>query len=238
MSTDSGDDTDDYICGATTSSTDDPCQFPVSGPDETCHAHPDDGSGPPDGHGSGDPGHSMGDGPGDIVEKSPPEDKPAMTHGLHAVQDDPQGTLDWLDDHDPRGYDWVQKKWQSYMADAPFGPDTAKADDVLHACLMLYAVRGARHQQVTRGLVKQEALTDEGDVVIDPETGEPIRVEREHAANLPANRIGREARSMLRDLGILDDPESQKADAMSYGQAARRVAERIDSQADDEDTDK
>lgn len=236
MSTDSGDDSPEYVCGYDGCSTkDEPCQFPVSGPDERCHAHPKDGSGPPEGHGSGDPDHRKGNGTGDIVEKSPPEDKPAMKHGLHAVEDDPRGTLDWLEDNDPRGYRWVRKKWSSYMADAGFGVDTAKADDVLHACLMLYAVRGARHQQVTRGLTEKETLTDEGDVVIDPATGDPIQVEREHAANLPANRIAREARTTLRDLGLLNDPESQKADAMKFGQAARNVAERIDSQSDADD---
>lgn len=226
---DSGDDGGDYVCGAETSTTDGPCQMPVDGPDERCHAHPRDGSGPPDGHGSGSPDHQMGDGDGKIQERLPEGAKPAMTHGMYAVKDDPQGTLTWLEDNDPTAYEWVLKKWQSYMADAPFGPESAKADDVLHACLMLYAVRGARHRQVTRGLTQKENIVDEGSVVMNPETGEPVEIEKELPSNLPANRIAREARSMLKDLGILDDPESQKAQAMGWGQAAKEVAMEVDA---------
>ena len=232
------DDSDDggvgHVCGAETTTTDGPCQFPVESPDGRCPAHPKDGSGPADGHGSGTTSHGMATGPGDIQDKLPDGAKPAMKHGLHAVEDDPRGTIDWLEDNDPRGYDWVRAKWSSYLADAPFDPNTSKADDLLHACLMLYVVRGARHQQVTQGLVEMRALTDgDGDVVIDPDTGEPFEISQELPMNLPANRIIREARSMLKDLGVLDDPESQKAEAMGWGQAAKEVAQEVDSDVQD-----
>jgi len=224
----------DPVCGAETTTTGRPCQFPVESPDDRCPMHPPDGSGPPEGHGSGTTSHSMGDGTGDIREKLSDPPKPAMEHGVSAVDDDPRGTLQWLEDNDPAGYDWIIAKWRSYLADAPFGPETSKADEVLHACLMLYAVRGARHKQVTQGLVEQRALTDDdGDLVTDPDTGEPFTVSHELSTNLPANRIAREARSILKDHGILDDPESQKADAMGWGQAAKQVAKEVDSDVQD-----
>jgi hypothetical protein len=237
MSTQSGDqggadsgDGDGYVCGYDdTTSTSDPCQFPVSGPDERCHMHPRDGDGPPEGHGSGSPDHQMGDGPGDITEKCDPEtEKPAMTHGLNAVQDDPVGTLRYLEEDRPEAYDWVISKWESYLADAPFGRDTAKADDLLHACLMEYAIRGARDRQVKNWLTHTvEKRTD---------NGTPFDVEEELPVNLPANRLAREARSIKKDLGVLDDPESKKAEAMGWGAAAKKVAEKNDAEqhADDD----
>lgn len=206
----------------------DPCRHPVPG--GTCPSHgdrsqrresiqaddPDDVE-VVDGVGSGDPGHRQGDG------AAPEGNKNRMTHGLHAVQDDPRGTLRWLEDNDPKGYDWVLAKWESYLSDAPFPADSAKSDDVLEACLMKYAVRGARHQQIERGLTDfMKVQTDDGP--------SDTKIEAELPANLPANRIAREARSMLKDLGVLDDPESQKADAMAdWGAAAKRVAERQES---------
>lgn len=228
MSSDTGGGDDEYICGAETESTDGPCQFPVAGPDERCHCHPRDGSGTPDGHGSADPDHTMGDGDGRIQERLPDEAKPAMKHGVYAVQDDPHGTLTWVEAHDPDGYGWILNKWQSYLADAPFPDTSAKADDLLHACLMLYVVRAGRAHQVEMGLTQQDTLTDEGDVVIGPE-GDPIQIEQEWAGNLPVNRIAREARSMLKDLGVLDDPESQKAEAMGWSQAAKEIAVEADT---------
>jgi hypothetical protein len=229
MSTDDGGDDDaGYVCGAETSTTDDVCQFPVDSPEGRCPAHPEDGSGPPPGHGSGAPGHHKGDGTGAIAEHTDVHGKEGLTHGLHAVQDDPRGTLAWLEDNDPSGHEWILDKWRSYMADAPFEASSSKADDVLHACLMLYAVRSMRHTQVTRGLARSEVLIDDGDVVRGPD-GEVVETEREHPGNLPANRVAREARSMLKDLGVLDDPESKKANAMGWSNAAREVALEVDA---------
>lgn len=212
-----------HVCGSTGTGDGEPCQFPVSGPDDTCHMHPDDGSGPPDGHGSGSPDHRMGDGDGKIQDRLPDNAKPNMGHGIHAVKDDPRGTLQWLEDNDPRGYDWVIDKWRSYMVDAPFDAYSAKADDLMEVCLMKYAVRGARQEQVEVGLTKMMRLQsdDVGDI--------DMNVEQELPANLPANRMAREARSILKDLGLLDDPESQKAEAMGWGAAAREVAMEVDS---------
>jgi len=236
MSTDDGgeDDRSGYVCGAETSTTDDVCQFPVESPDGRCPMHPQDGSGPPPGHGSGAPGHHKGDGTGDIEDKVDVDGKTGLTHGVHAVQNDPQGTLVWLEDNDPSGHEWILDKWRSYMADAPFEASSGKADDVLHACLMLYAVRSMRHIQVTRGLARSEVLIEDGDVVRGPD-GEVVETEREHPGNLPANRLAREARSMLKDLGVLDDPESKKANAMGWSSAAKEVALEVDATLDDGD---
>lgn len=213
-------DGDGYVCGWEDTTTDRPCQFPVDDPDATCHMHGEDG--PPDGHGSGSPDHTMGDGDGDIAERvDASKEKPAMTHGIHAVQDDPVGTLNYLEESRPEAYDWVVDKWESFLVDAPFGKETAKADELLHACLMLYAVRGARDRQVKQFLTHTVTRYSEGT---------PYELEEELPVNLPANRLAREARSILKDLGVLDDPESKKAEAMGWGAAAKEVAEANDAE--------
>lgn len=220
-------------CGVPKTSDDDgdPCRHRV--PNGACPVHGDadarrqaivDGDVQvADGIGSGDPGHTMGDG------GAPEGNKNALSHAVHAVQDDPMGTLDWMEQNDERGYRWVMRKWESYLADAPFDRDTAKADDVQMACLMLYAGRRQRDQQVLNGLTTQQTRATD--------SGATFEIEVEHPGNLPANRITREARSWLKDLGILDDPESQKADAMTdWGSAAERLAKRQDDVGDGGDS--
>lgn len=217
----------EYVCGADTDTTDEPCQNTVDGPDERCFIHGADG--PPDGHGSNHPNHRQGGNP-NADANLPDNNKPDMDHGLYAVRDDPAGTLRWLNDNDPTGYEWVIRKWRSYLAETGHGPTSAAADDILHAALMLYAVRLGRHEQVTRGFTRQRPLTDDnGDVILD-QNGDPVTVEDEWPGNLPVNRVAREARKILKDRGVSDDPERDKAAAMAgWGDAARRVAAKYDS---------
>lgn len=225
------DDDDIQRCGVpkTTDDDGDPCRHRVPNGDCPVHGDRDDRRQAiqdgdvqiRDGVGSGAAeSNPLADGGG-----APEGNKNAMSHGVHAVRDDPQGTLDWLAENRERGHRWVMNKWESYLADAPFDADSAKADDVLHACLMLYAGRRQRDQQVLNGLTTTQTRTSD--------SGQTFDIEVEHPGNLPANRITREARSWLKDLGILDDPESQKADALAdWGKAAKRVAERQDSAQD------
>lgn len=50
-------------------------------------------------------------------------------------------------------------------------------------------------------------------VIGQTEDGQPIRVDDENPANLPYDRLDRTTFSKLKDLGVLDDPESQQAAA-------------------------
>lgn len=225
------DDDDVQRCGVPKTTGDgDPCQIEV--PNGVCHVHGDlearrqaiEGGDVQvvDGVGSGTTSkNALADGGG-------PDDgnKNAMRHGLYAVQDDPAGTLDWLEDHRPQAFDWVISRWESFLADAPFDRDTAKADDLLTACLWDFAVRIQTDVQVVDGLTQMETRATDSGATFD--------VEVEHAGNLPADRLARRSESVKRNLGVLDDPESQKADAMtSWGQAAQQVAQRRDG--DDQD---
>lgn len=168
----------------------------------------------------------MGDGDGKIQERLPENAKPNLKHGVNAVQDDPHGTIRWLEDNDPRGYAWLKDRWRSYLADAPFDPNSAKADDLLTACLYDYAVRAWTDRQIRQGLTQMETRTSD--------SGATFEVEVELAGNLPADRLARRSEEIKRKFGLLDDPESQKADAMGgWGQAAREVAMEVDSEIED-----
>lgn len=209
----------DWVCGRQTGHTADVCQFPVDGPAGVCHVHPVDGSGPPEGHGSGDPDHGLNVGDVSNLENAP--DRPAFEHGLSIVEDEPTGVLEWIEDQDPQGHDWVRAKWQGYVDVATFGRDDPRADDILHAVLMLYCVRQARKRQVERGLSEMMTVTTDG--------GGTAEVEAEIPVNLPANRITREARRILSDLGVFD-PDAGDGDgsAADWVDAAKR---RADAQA-------
>lgn len=218
----------DYICGEPKVSDGEPCGFPVKTPDGRCPNHPKDGSGTTSGAPKGRKGHPLtaNQTSGTIRENLPDHAKPNLRHGLVSVQNDPDGLLDWLRHERPDAWDWVRSKWASYLDDAPFDGDSAKGELLLQAVVMEYIVR------LNRGLQLQEGLTH----VIEGYTddGMPYDILEEHPRNLPVNRITREMRNTYLKLGILDDPESQKADAMGgWGEAARRVAMRVDSTASD-----
>lgn len=213
---------DDYVCGADCSTKEEPCQHPVKTPDGRCPNHPKDGSGPPEGSGSGDPGHSLAPGDPNVDEKRP--DKPNFQHGVHAVQSDPHGTAEWIRDHDPQGWDWVQGVFESYLADAPFGVHTGKANRLFDVVLMEYCIRAARQEQIQTGLTKFAQIETEDGGVTD------VEIEVELPVNLPTDRLSRESRNTLKDLGVIGDEDDSVASSEGWGSAAKEVAMKRDAQ--------
>lgn len=111
---------------------------------------------------------------------------------------------------------------------------TGKADRLFDICVHQVVLKGVTLRQVRELLTQEEVVISEGDVVIDPTDGEPVEIEDELPVNLPKARMRQRDIRELKDLGILDDPESQKADAMAtWGQAAERAAKRRDDQNPD-----
>lgn len=283
----------DYVCGYDDcSSQDDPCQFPVGGPDERCHMHPRDGSGPPDGHGSGSADSNPLAAQKASGQGAPEGNKNALSHGLYAAERDPSGLFDYFRENDPAMAEKIRRIFWTYMDDAPFeaypgdadrysppvldvvdldrlegqqdvaddaedldtvhvsqGPPrqqaaadappidvqalTGKADRLFDICVHQVVLKGVTLRQVKELLTQEEVIVSEGDVVINPQDGEPVEIEDELPVNLPKARIRQRDIRELKDLGILDDPESQKADAMATWGAAVERAERR-QQADEQ----
>jgi hypothetical protein len=132
---------------------------------------------------------------GGTDDSGPPEsNQNARTHGLHA---DPANVLDDLADRDGDGYEWVMRKYDSYLNAAPFEDGTAKADQLKQVAVQEYIIWKATGFQLKGGVVRR---TDDGRVAESP-------------VNLPLDRMQRTVTRRLKELGVLDDPETEQAAA-------------------------
>lgn len=150
-------------------------------------------------------GGIVGDGNG-----APEGNQNATRHGLHA---DPSNVLDELAESDPEAYEWVLKKYDSYLDAAPFGDGSAKADQLKQIATQEYIIWNAMGFQLKSGVVV-EADAEAGAALADRIAENPV--------NRPLDRMQRTVVNRLKELGILDDPRSQQADAEQSKAAALR----------------
>jgi len=138
---------------------------------------------------------------GGANDYSPPEGNVrGMTHGLRAKR---SNYYDHLSDEE-KGF--IQEMIDSWMDNAPFDRDnTAKANEVYRIAIDQHRLWNA-HNEFEGGLTKEQ-------VVGVSDSGEPIEVEEEKPVNLAYDRLDKANFKKLRDLGCLDDPESQQAEA-------------------------
>lgn len=170
--------------------------------------------------------------PGSDDPRGPPtRNQNASRHGLYA---DPANVLDDLAERDGPGYEWVCKKYDSYLDSAPFADGSAKADQLKQVVVQEYIVWRAIGVQVEDGLVVE---TNEPDGTA---YGDRLK---EHPVNLPLDRMQRTVSNRLADLGVLDDEadadmHSSKADAIRELMAGVDDAETEaeDDLAEDEDS--
>jgi len=136
-------------------------------------------------------------------ERGPPENNQnAATHGIHA---DPANVLEKLEEEQPGAYEWVEQKHSSYLDSAPFGAGSAKADQLRMICVREYCVWRATGVQVRDGMLKQTH--------IQGSDGELKEIEDEHAINIAIDRAERTITRRLKELGVLNDPDSAQAAA-------------------------
>lgn len=140
----------------------------------------------------------------------PPGNQKATRHGLYA---DPANVLDDLADSDPEAYEWVCKKYDSYLETAPFEDGSGKADQLRQIATQEYIIWQATGFQLQNGVVVKTNEPD-GDAFGDRITENPV--------NLALDRMQRTVTQRLRELGVLDDPESQRASAEEGKTAALR----------------
>jgi hypothetical protein len=124
----------------------------------------------------------------------------AERHGLTADRDK------WFDRHRDEVEDRVRVLTASYMQDAPFGWEhTAKVDKLVEV-----VIDQVRLQQSNEYL--DEFLTEQ--VIGTTEDGRPIQRVDENPAHMPRARIKRDNIRILKELGILDDPDSAQAESV------------------------
>jgi len=202
------------ICRSTDTVSGDPCQRTVNGGGR-CFMHEDDG--PPADHGAPQ-------GNGNALRNDggpPPANGNAERHGLYA---DRSKYYQRLDD-DAKA--WVDALVEDWLADAPFGPDNLAGLEMLRKC----AIDEHKRRRANELIDDQGIVTE--NVVGWDDDGDPIVKVEENPANLPYSRLQRDTVKTLKELGVLNDPETQKAEAMAdWGTAAKRVAERRDDRDD------
>lgn len=162
-----------------------------------CHSYSVEGSERCRMHGGASPG-------------APKGNQNSARHGLYS---DPANVLDDLAEKDPEGYDWILKKYDSYLDDAPFEDGSAKADQLKQICVQEFIIWRASGLQLENGIV---VATNE------PEGNKYGDRIKDHPVNKPLDRMQRTVTSRLKELGILDDPESQQANAEGDKVAALR----------------
>jgi len=132
---------------------------------------------------------------------APEGNQNATTHGLRA---DPVNLLEDLRKNDEEAFAWIQDKYESYLAVAPFDRDSAHGDQLLQICVREYSIWKASQIQVNDGI-----LTEQPKVA-----GERIiKLEAENPAAKTLDRMERTVVKRLEKLGVMPSPEQQQADA-------------------------
>jgi len=123
----------------------------------------------------------------------------AMTHGLYAQRSNYYQALD----ADDQAY--IEEMVDSWIDNAPFDKDNvAKVNRI-------YKIAIDEHKLWrTNDYFADEGLITEDTVDID---GEQVVLEDEHPANLVYDRMSRTSLRELKELGCLDDPDSDQAEA-------------------------
>ncbi|WP_390193338.1 hypothetical protein [Halalkalicoccus salilacus] len=145
---------------------------------------------------------------------------------------DPANVLDDLAENDSQAYEWVMKKYDSYLDDAPFSDGSAKADQLKQICVQEYVVWTALNLQVRSGVVIETNEPD-GDALGDRTKENPV--------DLPLDRMQRTVSQRLKELGVLDDEagggvQQSKADAireLMAGVDEAEESERSDSNSEE-----
>jgi hypothetical protein len=127
-----------------------------------------------------------------------------MNGTTHGLRSDPVNLLEDLRKRDEKAFAWVQDKFESYLTHAPFGRDSAYADQLLQVCVREYSIWKASGIQIDDGVVTKEKKVA-GEAV--------IKVDVDNPANKALDRMERTVVKRLNKLGVMPSPEQQKAEA-------------------------
>jgi len=123
-----------------------------------------------------------------------------MTHGLRAQRSN------YYEQLDDEAKAFVEQLAESWIDNAPFDDDNfAKVNEVYRIAIDQHRLWHA-HDELEKGLITEQVIGQD-------EEGRPIEVDDENPANLAYDRLDRTTNSKLKELGCLDDPDSQQAEA-------------------------
>jgi len=106
---------------------------------------------------------------------------------------------------------WIDGIVESLLDDAPFGdnPPFAKLQMVRNIAIDMHKLQRANDYIDEKGLVDRDKTVGYTD------DGKPIKVDEENVLNVSYDRLNRTMTRQLKELGILDDPDSEKAEAQA-----------------------
>jgi hypothetical protein len=109
---------------------------------------------------------------------------------------------------------WVDSLVESMMEDAPFTEDNfQKFQMVREIAIDMHKKRHANDYIAENGIIQENIERNEEGQPITDDEGDLVTSTDENPINLAYDRLDRTMTKKMKDLGILDDPESAKAEA-------------------------
>jgi len=126
----------------------------------------------------------------------------AEKHGLYADRQN------YYKNRTEAEQEWIDSVVASLMQDAPFSEDNfAKVQMVRNISIDMHKMQNAND------FIDKAGIVDEDKIVGYHDNGKPIKEDKENPINVTYDRLNRTMTRQLKELGLLDDPESQKAEA-------------------------
>lgn len=128
----------------------------------------------------------------------------AQKHGLYADRQN------YYQNASQKEKKWIDSVVESLLDDAPFGPDNfAKVQMVRNIAIDMHKLQRANDYIDEVGVVHKDKTVGYTD------DGKPMKQDEENVLNIAYDRLNRTMTRQIKELGILEDPESQKADAQN-----------------------
>lgn len=126
----------------------------------------------------------------------------AETHGLYSDRQN------YYQHRDTAEQEWIDAVVESLLDDAPFSADNmAKLQMVRNIAIDMHK------QQRANDYIDEVGVVQKDKTVGYTDDGRPIKEDQENVLNVAYDRLNRTMTRQMKELGILDDPESEKAEA-------------------------
>lgn len=126
----------------------------------------------------------------------------AEKHGMYADRQN------YYENRNTKEQAWIDSIVESILDDAPFGPEAKyKLEMVRNTAIDMHKLQNANDYIDEKGVVHKDKTVGYTD------DGKPIKMDEENVLNIAYDRLDRNVTRKLEKLGVMDDPESQKAEA-------------------------
>lgn len=143
------------------------------------------------------------------------------THGMHSDRQN------YYNNRSSEEQAWIDAVVESMLDDAPFSADNmAKLQMVRNIAIDMHKQRRANEYIDEVGIVEEDKTIGYTD------DGRPLMEDQENTLNVAYDRLTRTMTRSMKELGLLEDPDSQQAEAQTN--IAQELSEMRNSSADEE----